>query len=176
MKNAVAKRPVISTSLQKLTLSGLVIAMYIVVMYMTQSFAFGQYQIRLATSLYALSAIFPFLIVPMGLSNLLSNLLMGGLGLPDIIGGTIVGITTSSLVYLVRRYRWNDWLIALPIILCPGLLVPIWLSYLIHVPYSILAVSITIGQIIPGVVGVLLVKQLNTKLNSYPLEEDYDVR
>ncbi|TCL38246.1 QueT transporter [Anaerospora hongkongensis] len=166
MKNAVAKRPVISTSLQKLTLSGLVIAMYIVVMYMTQSFAFGQYQIRLATSLYALSAIFPFLIVPMGLSNLLSNLLMGGLGLPDIIGGTIVGITTSSLVYLVRRYRWNDWLIALPIILCPGLLVPIWLSYLIHVPYSILAVSITIGQIIPGVVGVLLVKQLNTKLNS----------
>lgn len=166
MKNAVAKRPVISTSLQKLTLSGLVIAMYIVVMYMTQSFAFGQYQIRLATSLYALSAIFPFLIVPMGLSNLLSNLLMGGLGLPDIIGGTIVGITTSSLVYLARRYRWNDWLIALPIILCPGLLVPIWLSYLIHVPYSILAVSITIGQIIPGVVGVLLVKQLNTKLNS----------
>lgn len=166
MKNAVAKRPVISTSLQKLTLSGLVIAMYIVFMYMTQSFAFGQYQIRLATSLYALSAIFPFLIVPMGLSNLLSNLLMGGLGLPDIIGGTIVGITTSSLVYLVRRYRWNDWLIALPIILCPGLLVPIWLSYLIHVPYSILAVSITIGQIIPGVVGVLLVKQLNTKLNS----------
>lgn len=166
MKNAVAKRPVISTSLQKLTLSGLVIAMYIVVMYMTQSFAFGQYQIRLATSLYALSAIFPFLIVPMGLSNLLSNLLMGGLGLSDIIGGTIVGITTSSLVYLVRRYRWNDWLIALPIILCPGLLVPIWLSYLIHVPYSILAVSITIGQIIPGVVGVLLVKQLNTKLNS----------
>lgn len=166
MNNAVAKRPVISTSLQKLTLSGLVIAMYIVVMYMTQSFAFGQYQIRLATSLYALSAIFPFLIIPMGLSNLLSNLLMGGLGMPDIIGGTIVGITTSTLVYLVRRHRWNDWLIALPIILCPGLLVPIWLSYLIHVPYSILAVSITIGQIIPGVVGVLLVKQLNTKLNS----------
>lgn len=165
MKHAVAKRPVISTSLQKLTLSGLIVAMYIVVMYMTQSFAFGQYQIRLATSLYALSAIFPFLIVPMGLSNLLSNLLMGGLGLPDIIGGTIVGITTSSLVYLVRRYRWNDWLIALPIILCPGLLVPIWLSYLIHVPYSILAMSITIGQIIPGIVGVLLVKQLNTKLN-----------
>lgn len=165
MKHAVAKRPVISTSLQKLTLSGLIIAMYIVVMYMTQSFAFGQYQIRLATSLYALSAIFPFLIVPMGLSNLLSNLLMGGLGLPDIIGGTVVGITTSSLVYLVRRYHWNDWLIALPIILCPGLMVPIWLSYLIHVPYSILAMSITIGQIIPGIVGVLLVKQLNTKLN-----------
>lgn len=165
MKNAVASRPVISTSLQKLTLSGLIIAMYVVVMYMTQSFAFGQYQIRIATALYALSAIFPFLIVPMGLSNLLSNLFMGGLGLPDIVGGTAVGMTTSALTYLVRRYRLNDWWIAVPIILCPGLIVPIWLSYLIHVPYGVLAASITVGQIIPGIAGVLLVKQLNTKLN-----------
>jgi len=165
MKNAIANRSALSTSLQKLTLSGLVIAMYVVVMYMTQSFAFGQYQIRIATALYALSAIFPFLILPMGLSNLISNLLMGGLGLPDIIGGTVVGITTSALVYLVRRYRLNDWWMAVPIILCPGLMVPVWLSYLIPVPYEVLAVSITIGQIVPAVIGVLLVKQLNTKLN-----------
>jgi uncharacterized membrane protein len=165
MKNTIANRSDLSTSLQKLTLSGLVIAMYVVVMYMTQSFAFGQYQIRIATALYALSAIFPFLILPMGLSNLISNLLMGGLGLPDIIGGTVVGITTSALVYLVRRYRLNDWWMAVPIILCPGLMVPVWLSYLIQVPYEVLAVSVTIGQIVPAVVGVLLVKQLNTKLN-----------
>lgn len=170
MKNAIANRSALSTSLQKLTLSGLVIAMYVVVMYMTQSFAFGQYQIRIATALYALSAIFPFLILPMGLSNLISNLLMGGLGLPDIIGGTVVGITTSALVYLVRRYRLNDWWMAVPIILCPGLMVPVWLSYLIQVPYEVLAVSITIGQIVPAVVGVLLVKQLNTKLNRWSID------
>jgi hypothetical protein len=47
----------------------------------TQSFAFGQYQIRISTALYGLSAIFPFLIVPFGLANMFSNLVMGGLGL-----------------------------------------------------------------------------------------------
>lgn len=65
---------------QKVAISGLVMAVYLVIMSLTQGFAFGQYQIRLATSLYALSAIYPFLIVPLGLSNLLANTLMGGLG------------------------------------------------------------------------------------------------
>lgn len=45
---------------RKLTISALCIALYVVIMIYTQSFAFGQYQIRIATSLYGLSAIFPF--------------------------------------------------------------------------------------------------------------------
>ena len=48
-----------SLSNQKLVFSALCIALYIVVMMCTQSFAFGQYQIRIATALYGLSAIFP---------------------------------------------------------------------------------------------------------------------
>ncbi|AOT71657.1 QueT transporter family protein [Geosporobacter ferrireducens] len=152
------------TAVRKLTISGLVMALYIAVMFFTQGFAFGQYQIRIATSLYALSAIFPFLIVPMGMSNLLSNTLMGGLGLPDMIGGFIVGIITSTAIYSIKRYNLSEWLIAIPIILGPGLIVPIWLSYLLNVPYTILASSIVIGQIIPGITGVLLVKQLRDKV------------
>ena len=149
---------------RKIAISGMVAAAYIAIMLLTQSFAFGQFQIRIATSLYALSALYPFLILPLAVSNLLSNLLMGGLGLPDIIGGGIVGLVTASLTYLVARFRLNDWLIALPIILCPGLMVPIWLSYLIPVPYNVLAVSILVGQVIPAITGVILVKQLRDKL------------
>ena len=74
---------------QKLVFSALCIALYIVIMMCTQSFAFGQYQIRIATAMYGLSAIFPFLILPFGLANVVSNTVMGGLGLPDIIGGFI---------------------------------------------------------------------------------------
>jgi uncharacterized membrane protein len=55
-------------------------------------------------------------------------------------------------------------LVAIPILLIPTLLVPIWLSYIIHVPYSILALSIGVGQIIPSIVGVLLVKSLEKLL------------
>ena len=88
-----------SLSNQKLVFSALCIALYIVVMICTQSFAFGQYQIRIATALYGLSAIFPFLILPFGLANVVSNTVMGGLGLPDIIGGFIVGIVQPVLLF-----------------------------------------------------------------------------
>lgn len=146
---------------RKMTISAVVIALYLVVMFLTQSFAFGQYQIRIATSMYSLSYIYPFLIVPLGLSNFLSNTFMGGLGPLDMIGGTIVGMVTSGAIYLVRKMKLNEWLIAVPIVFGPGLMVPTWLSYLLHVPYSVLAISICIGQIIPGVVGVLLIKYIS---------------
>ena len=61
------------TKTQKLTISALCMALYLVVMMCTQSFAFGQYQVRIATALYGLSAIFPFLIIPFGLVNVLAN-------------------------------------------------------------------------------------------------------
>lgn len=145
---------------KKLTISALVIAMYVVIMILTQSFAFGQYQIRMATSLYALGYIYPFLIIPMGIANLLSNTLMGGLGLLDMIGGSMVGIIATTLIYLIKKYNLNKWLIVIPIVFIPGLLVPIWLSYLLHVPYSVLAISLCIGQIIPSVVGMMIIKRI----------------
>ena len=50
------------TNVRKLTTSGIVIALYVVILFMTQSFSFGAYQIRIVTSLYALSYLFPFLV------------------------------------------------------------------------------------------------------------------
>lgn len=160
------RNPIIKDNIspaRKIAISGLVIAIYIVLVYITQNFAFGQYQIRIATSLYSLSAIYPFLIVPMGISNMLSNIL-GGLGALDIVGGLIVGIVTPTSVYLVKRFNLSDIFIALPIILGPGLIVPIWLSVITHVPYNVLALSLCIGQIIPGIAGIILVKHLRNKI------------
>lgn len=149
---------------RKVAISGVMAAAYIGIMLATQGFAFGQFQIRIATSLYALSALYPFLVVPLAISNMLSNLLMGGLGLADVAGGGFVGLVAGGLVFGIRHYRLPDWLIALPIIFVPGLLVPVWLSYLIGVPYEVLAMSLVIGQVIPGIAGVVLVKQLRNKL------------
>ncbi len=145
-------------TVRKITISAIIIALYVVIMFVSQGFAFGQYQIRIATSLYSLSYIYPFLIIPLGLANFLSNTIMGGLGPLDMFGGIIAGIITSGAVYLVRRFKWNRWLIAVPIVFGPGLIVPLWLSYLLHIPYGVLAFSLCIGQIIPAVVGVFMVR------------------
>lgn len=150
-------------NVKKLTISGIVIALYVVIMFFTQSFAFGQYQVRLATSLYALAAINPFLIAPLGIANMLSNTLMGGLGLFDTLGGFLVGILTAGSCYLLRKI--NTVLVAIPILIIPTLVVPIWLSYIINVPYGVLVLSLGIGQILPSIVGVILVKYLEKPLS-----------
>lgn len=148
---------------QKLTFSGIVIALYVVIMFLSQNFAFGQYQIRIATSLYALAASQPFLIIPLGLANLLSNTIMGGLGPLDMLGGFAAGILTSASCYFIRKI--NKFLVAIPIIMIPALLVPIWLSYLLKVPYFILVLSLGIGQILPGIIGVLLLTYVEKSLS-----------
>ena len=152
------------TKTQKLALSALFMAMYVVVMIYTQSFAFGQYQIRFATTIYALSAIFPFLIVPLGMANLISNTLMGGLGPLDMIGGAVVGLATCASIVLIKRQNLSNWFISLCIILIPGLCVPIWLSILLDIPYLVLMPALVIGQIIPGLAGTFLVNALEKNL------------
>lgn len=148
---------------KKITISGIVIALYVVIMFITQSFAFGQYQIRIATSLYALAAIHPFLIIPLGAANLLSNTIMGGLGPLDMFGGFAAGILTAGGCYLLRKI--NVILTAVPILLIPTLLVPMWLSFILHIPYSVLVISIGIGQVIPAIIGVLAVRYLEKPLH-----------
>ena len=154
------------SKVQKLTVSAMVMALYVVVLYFTQSFSFGAYQIRIATALYALAYLFPFLVLPLGFANFIANFLFGGLGLLDWFGGCFVGIIVTEIIVLIRRKGWSRWLMILPIILVPGLGVPSYLSYLLHVPYSVLATSLCIGQSVPAVCGVVLVNVLQRAL--YP--------
>ena len=145
---------------QKLTFSAMVMAIYIVVLYFTQSFSFGAYQIRIATSLYALSYLFPFLVFPLGLANFISNMFFGGFGIVDMLGGCVVGIVASASIVLIRKKGWNRVLIAVPIVLVPGLGVATYLSYFLNMPYQLMALNLCIGQLLPSVVGVVLVKAL----------------
>ena len=148
------------SSTRKITISGAVMAVYIVFMYFTQSFAFGQYQVRIATAIYGVAYLFPFLVVPLGLSNLIANMLMGGLGVFDIVGGGLVGILTAGCCALLGRKKLSPWLTAVPITLIPALGVSLWLSKLLGIPYWALAASLLVGQAISGVVGAMLVKAL----------------
>ena len=157
------------SNVQKLTLSALIIALYVTVLYCTQSFSFGAYQIRIATALYALSYLFPFLVLPLGLANFIANMLFGGLGILDMCGGCLVGIVTTALIVLIRNMHWNRWLIVFPIILIPGFGVPLWLSYLLKIPYLPLVLSLCIGQAFPAVCGVLLVKALERTGSGSPV-------
>jgi hypothetical protein len=151
-------------STQKITISAMMMALYIVVMYITQSFAFGAVQIRIATALYALAYLFPFLVLPFGLSNCLSNLLFGGMGIADILGGLIVGLITAGISAYMGKKNVKYYFVAIPVILVPSLGVATWLSYLLNIPYVALAPSLVLGQIVPGIFGAVLVRVLGSVL------------
>lgn len=161
------------TRVQKLTFSAMVVALYIVILYFTQSFSFGAYQIRIATALYALAYLFPFLVFPLGLANFISNMLFGGFGIVDMLGGCLVGILATACIVLIRRFHWNRWLIAVPIIFVPGLGVAVYLSYFLHMPYWLMAFNLCMGQLIPSVAGVALVKTLERI--GYPQTNEKDM-
>ena len=155
----------VRTPAGKIAFSALVVALYVAVMATSAGFAFGQYQVRIATSLYALAGIFLFLVVPLGFANFLSNALLGGLGPLDMIGGVIVGLLTSGAIALARRSRFAPLAAFAAIALIPGLGVPVWLSVLLHVPYSVLAASLLVGQVIAGAFGALLLAALRRRIH-----------
>lgn len=145
---------------RKLTISGILLALYIVIMMATQGFAFGQYQVRIATALYGLAALFPFSVPVFGLANLISNLIMGGLGPIDAIGGCIVGLLSAGVAAWGKRMGLGNWIVVPIVTFIPGLVVPIWLSYLLQIPYLILVSSLLVGQVICGIVSYILVNAI----------------
>ena len=150
---------------RKLCFSGAVMAIYIVLMYLTQSFAFGQYQVRIATAIYSTAYLFEFLVVPLALANLLSNMLMGGFGFFDIVGGGLVGLLTAGCCAWLGKKRLSVALTALPVTLIPALGVASWMSYLLGLPYWVMALSLLVGQFISGVAGALLTSALKRSGN-----------
>ncbi|MCX7715254.1 MAG: QueT transporter family protein [Clostridia bacterium] len=157
------------TKVKKLTISAAVMALYISTVYATSSFSFGAYQIRIATAIYALSYFFPFLVLPLGLANALSNAFFGSLGILDIVGGGVVGLLTSYFIVRIRKCNLSSWLVILPILLVPTFCVSLWLSVLLHIPYHVLILSVGIGQAFPSVVGALLIKALRHCLKELQL-------
>ncbi len=71
---------------QKMVFSAIMMALYIAVLFISQGISFGAYQMRLATSLYGLAYLYPFLVLPISFANGLANT-FGGLGLIDVLGG-----------------------------------------------------------------------------------------
>lgn len=152
------------THTKKLTISALFIALYLVLMYFNQAFAYGPMQVRLATALYGLTWIYPFLIIPSGIANMLSNILFGGLGLADIIGGGLIGLLTSSGVYLLKKFNFPLWAMILPIIFIPGIGVPLYLHVILNVPLLPLIASLILGQFVAALISFLFIRALKTRL------------
>jgi len=146
-----------------ITISAVIAALYIALTYIGQGFAFGAYQVRFSTAIYAMTYLFPFAAVPLALANALSNGLIGTLGPADVIGGFAVGLVTAGAGALIRKYKLPMPLVIPPIILAPAFMVPLWLSVILELPYWPLVINIGIGQTVPAILGYVLIKALSRR-------------
>ena len=92
---------------QKLVLSAIMMALYIAILFASQAVSFGAVQMRLATALYGLTYIFPFLVFPISIANAIGNS-FGGLGLIDVVGGFCASFLTTGSIYLIRKAKLSS--------------------------------------------------------------------
>ena len=142
--------------MKTITLGGIIMSLYIVLTGVFASLSFGAIQIRIANCLYGLTLPFPFLVIPLTLSVVLSNLIFGGLGIIDIVFGSL---TTFIVTYMISKCKKT--ILIIPIIIFGvGGGIALYLSKLIQVPFSVLFIQIALGQVIPSILSYIIVRRI----------------
>jgi uncharacterized membrane protein len=86
-----------------ITKAAMIAALYVVLTFIFSAISFGPIQVRLAMSLQLFSFFTPAGIIGAGLGTLISNILFGGLGVIDMVLGTISTVTCASMIYGSRK-------------------------------------------------------------------------
>ncbi len=105
--------------------------------------SYGPVQVRIAEALVVLPFIDPSAIIGLFLGCVLANV-YGGLGMVDIIGGSLCTLVAAYLTYRVK----NPKLAPLPPVLINAFGVSIYLHLLFDLPYWITVLYIGIGEVI----------------------------
>ena len=121
----------------------MIAAIYVVLSILFAPISYGPVQVRIAEALVVLPFIDPSAIIGLFLGCILANI-YGGLGMVDIIGGSLCTLIAAYLTYKVN----NPKLAPLPPVLINAFGVSIYLHLLFDLPYWITVLYIGIGEVI----------------------------
>jgi uncharacterized membrane protein len=144
----------------KIARGALIAALYAVVTIILQPISFRYLQVRVAEALTLLPVLFPEAVPGLFIGCLISNI-YGGLGPIDILLGSLTTLAAAWLTYTWR----GSWIAYLPPVVLNGVIVGVYLSYLLHVNILLAVGSVALGEAIAVLVlGVPLLKRLQ-KMN-----------
>src|SRR5690606_17952049 len=126
--------------IKKLTRSALIAALYVLLVFVFQVSSFGPIQIRVAEALTVLPILFPEAVLGIFVGVLLSNIL-GGMGMWDILGGSLISLVAAMITY---KYRESWVAYAAPIVL-NAVFVSLYLKFIFHLPMSYWFMVLTVG-------------------------------
>lgn len=121
----------------------MIAAIYVVLSILFAPISYGPVQVRIAEALVVLPFIDPSAIIGLFLGCILANI-YGGLGMVDVIGGSLCTLIAAYLTYKVKKPK----LAPLPPVLINAFGVSVYLHLLFDLPYWITVLYIGIGEII----------------------------
>ena len=143
----------------KITRGAMIAGIYIVITYLLAPISFGPLQFRAAEALTVLPIIYPEAIPALFIAVLIANI-FGGLGLVDIVGGSLVTLLAAYLTYYFRE----SILAYLSPVLLNGFLISIYLTVLFELPYWITVLQIAISEaLVVFLLGFPLIYYLKKK-------------
>lgn len=135
-----------------IVMAATIAAIYFVLSMALAPISYGLVQFRISEAMTILPLFTPAAIPGLFIGCMFANIL-GGFGLIDIVFGSL---TTLAAAYLTSKMR-NKYLAVLPPILLNALIIPIWVSSAMNVPYIIGVGTIGFGQFVSaGILGIVL--------------------
>jgi len=119
----------------------LIASIYVTINIIFAPISYGPIQVRVAEALTVLPFIDPAAIGGLFLGCILSNLL-GGLGLVDIIGGSICTLLAAAITYNVKNAIYAP----LPPVIINAIGVSIYVHLIFDLPYFLTVAYIAIGE------------------------------
>ncbi len=143
--------------LRGLLRAAIIAALYVILVWLLAPISFGPIQFRLAEALTLLPMIYAEAVPGLFVGVLLANLL-GGLGLWDVFGGSLV---TLLAAYITWRFRAKPVIAILSPIVLNAFLISLYLHYIFTLPYWAMVLSIGISEaVVVLLLGVPLFKVL----------------
>jgi len=123
--------------------AGIIAAVYAALCIALQPISYGVIQLRVAEALTVLPILYSEAIPAVFVGVLLANI-FGGLGIADIVVGSLTSLAAAYLTYVLRK----SMLAYLPPIVLNAFIISIYLHALLNFPYWATVLSIGISQTI----------------------------
>ncbi|NLO89767.1 MAG: QueT transporter family protein [Clostridia bacterium] len=129
--------------MKRLVRAGVIAAVYVALCVVLQPISYGVIQLRIAEAMTVLPILYREAVLAIFVGVLLANI-YGGLGIADIVVGSLTSLVAAYLTYVFR----NSWAAYLPPILLNAFIVSIYLHILLNFPYWATVLSIGVSQTI----------------------------
>ncbi|HHW56728.1 MAG TPA: QueT transporter family protein [Clostridia bacterium] len=145
--------------------AGVIAAIYFVVTILLGSISYGPIQFRISESLVILPMVEPAAIWGVFIGCFLANI-GSPFGIVDILGGSLVTLIAAYLTSKSKVFYKG----ILPPIILNALIVSIWVSYFLKIPYYIVVVDIAISEaIVTGIFGYVVLEVYKRLKDRYSL-------